>query len=84
VAPDATRRQRRRLWLVLVLLEFLLFSGPFVLPMLHVAWCERHGLPAPARFPYVAWMLGAGVALLAAIVVLDLVRRLRRPTGRRP
>ena len=69
---------------MLVLLEFLLFSGPVALPMLHVAWCERQGLPAPARFPYVAWMLGAGVALLAAIVVLDLVRRLRRPTGRRP
>ena len=82
--PDPGRRQRRRLWLAFLLLEFLLFSGPFLLPMLHVAWCERHGLPAPEHFAYVAWLLGAGVTLLAGMLVLDVVRRMRRLFERRP
>ena len=68
---------RWRLWLVVVLLEFLFFSGPFFLPMLHIAWCEAHGLPVPARFPYVAWLLGLGVVLLVAMLVYDSARRLR-------
>jgi hypothetical protein len=84
VRPEPDRAQRRRLWLILLLLEFLLFSGPFVLPLLQIAWCERHGVPVPERFPYVAWMLGAGVALLAAVAVMDVARRLRRLVDRRP
>ena len=63
---------------MLLLLEFLFFSGPFGLPMLQIAWCEAHGLPVPARFPYVAWMLALGVALLAGALVYDIAWRLRR------
>ena len=69
---------RRRPWLAVLLLEVCFFSGPFLLPLIQVAWCEAHGLPVPARFPYVAWLLGAGVLLLAAGVAYDIARRLRR------
>ena len=75
-------RRRRRLWLALLLLESCFFSGPFLLPLLHVAWCESHGLPVPARFPYVAWLLGAGVVLLAGGLVYDSALRLRRRFAR--
>ena len=68
---------RWRLWLTVLLLEFLFFSGPFFLPMLQIAWCEAHGRPVPARFPYVAWLLGLGVVLLAGLLVYDIARRLR-------
>ena len=66
------------MWAGLLLLEFCFFSGPFLLPMLHVAWCERHGLPLPERFPYVGWLLGAGVLLLAGALIYDIGWRLRR------
>ena len=66
---------RRRLWVLLFLLEFLFFSGPFLLPTLQIAWCEAHGLPVPARFAYVPWMLALGVALLAGLLVYDIARR---------
>ena len=64
------------------LFEFLLFSGPFCLPMLQVAWCEAHGLPVPDRFPYVGWLLGLGVALLAGMLVYDIARRVRDAASR--
>ena len=83
MAPDRTARAvRRRLWALLFLFEFLFFSGPFLLPTLHAAWCEAHGVPVPARFPYVAWLLGAGVVLLAALLVYDIARRLRKAAPR--
>ena len=82
MAPDPAVPSRLRLWLLVALLEFLFFSGPFVLPMLHIAWCEAHGLPVPARFPYVAWLLGLGVLLLAGMLVYDIARRLRARVAR--
>ena len=84
MAPEATSRAvaRRRLWATMFLLEFLFFSGPFVLPMLQIAWCEAHGLPVPDRFPYVGWLLGLGVALLAAMLVYDIARRVRDAASR--
>ena len=66
------------------LFEFLFFSGPFVLPMLHIAWCEAHGRPVPERFPYVAWLLGLGVVLLAGGVVYDVASRVRGARSRSP
>jgi hypothetical protein len=82
VPPERRPRSRRRLWLALLLLETCFFSGPFLLPLLQTAWCEAHGLPVPARFAYVAWLLGAGVLLLAGGLVYDSARRLWRRFAR--
>lgn len=59
-------------------LEFLLFSGPFFLPMLHIAAAQAMGRPVPQRFAYVPWLMGGGVALLLAWVAWSLVRMARR------
>jgi hypothetical protein len=78
MGPERVRPGRKRLWIALLLLESCFFSGPFLLPMLHIAWCESHGSPPPARFSYVPWLLGTGVILLAGGVVYDIASRLRR------
>ena len=67
-------RRRRRTWIGLLAIEVLLFSGPVLVPQLHVAICERLGLPLPTRFVYVPWMLAAGALVLVGWFAHDLFR----------
>ena len=69
---------RRRVFLGFLLLEFLMFTGPFVIAHLHLAWCAWRGVPPPTRFAYVPWMFVAGLSVLVAWIVYDCVQRLRR------
>lgn len=71
------KRGWRRLWLWLLLIEVLLFSGPVLLVQLLISNYERQGRPVPDHFPFVAWMIGVGLLLFVALLVLDLWFRLR-------
>lgn len=70
------KHRRRRGFLLFLAIEFLLFTGPFVLPMLQIAWAESQGKPEPQRFAYVPWMMGAGLVLLMAFLAWWVVRSL--------
>ena len=69
------RRRRRRELLFFLAVEFLLFTGPFVLPTLQIAWYESRGIVPPARFGYVPWLMASGLVLLVAGLVWLMVRK---------
>jgi hypothetical protein len=77
-------RGRRLTLLGLLLLEALLFSGPFVLGWLYVEWHQLQGLPQPARIPFLLPMLLTGVLLAVGWVGYDVLLALRRWRARRP
>ena len=80
---DEPRRQRRLLLFGLLAIELLLFTGPFLLGWLTVAWHDWQGLPPPRRLPFVAPMMAAGLLLALAWVGYDVLRFLRRRRRRR-
>ena len=81
---DEARRRRRLTLLGLLALEMLLFSGPFLLGWLYVEWHAWRGLPAPRRIPFMAPMLGAGLALALGWIGWDGWRWLRHRRQRKP
>ena len=81
-SDERDAREKKRLWRLLILLELLLMTGPFLIAQLHVAYCDWRGLPAPERFWYMPLMMGTGFLLLAALALRELFLKLKRLISR--